>query len=50
LKQLLEYIGISDCGMEKSLRVDANVSVRRAGRGDSTRTREHQFFAFVGKR
>src|SRR5438093_1110071 len=32
LKQLLEYIGISDCDMEKgSLRVDANVSVRRAG-------------------
>src|SRR5438045_9750190 len=32
LKQLLEYIGISDCDMEKgSLRVDANVSVRRGG-------------------
>jgi aspartyl-tRNA(Asn)/glutamyl-tRNA(Gln) amidotransferase subunit B len=32
LKQVLEYIGISDCDMEKgSLRVDANVSVRRAG-------------------
>jgi aspartyl-tRNA(Asn)/glutamyl-tRNA(Gln) amidotransferase subunit B len=32
LKQLLEYIGISDCDMEKgSLRVDANVSIRRAG-------------------
>ena len=32
LKQLLEYIGISDCDMEKgSLRVDANVSVRREG-------------------
>src|SRR5436309_2461664 len=32
LKQVLEYAGISDCDMEKgSLRVDANVSVRRAG-------------------
>src|SRR3989449_9522747 len=32
LKQVLEYAGASDCDMEKgSLRVDANVSVRRAG-------------------
>ncbi|HET9949287.1 MAG TPA: Asp-tRNA(Asn)/Glu-tRNA(Gln) amidotransferase subunit GatB, partial [Longimicrobiales bacterium] len=32
LKQLLEYAGVSDCNMEEgSLRVDANVSVRRAG-------------------
>ena len=32
LKQVLEYIGVSDCDMEKgSLRVDANVSVRRVG-------------------
>src|SRR2546425_833523 len=32
LKQVLEYAGISDCDMEKgSLRVDANVSVRRTG-------------------
>jgi aspartyl-tRNA(Asn)/glutamyl-tRNA(Gln) amidotransferase subunit B len=32
LKQLLEYLEVSDCDMEKgSLRVDANVSVRPAG-------------------
>ena len=32
LKQVLEYVGVSDCDMEKgSLRVDANVSVRRPG-------------------
>src|SRR5689334_23578951 len=32
LKQVLEYAGVSDCDMEKgSLRVDANLSVRRAG-------------------
>jgi aspartyl-tRNA(Asn)/glutamyl-tRNA(Gln) amidotransferase subunit B len=32
LKQLLEYVDVSDCNMEEgSLRVDANVSVRPAG-------------------
>ncbi len=32
LKQLLQYLDVSDCEMEKgSLRVDANVSVRRVG-------------------
>jgi len=32
LKQVLQYIGVSDCDMEKgSLRCDANVSVRRKG-------------------
>ena len=32
LKQVLEYLEVSDCNMEKgSLRVDANVSVRPAG-------------------
>jgi aspartyl-tRNA(Asn)/glutamyl-tRNA(Gln) amidotransferase subunit B len=32
LKQLLEYVDVSDCNMEEgSLRVDGNVSVRRAG-------------------
>jgi len=32
LKQTLEYLEVSDCNMEQgSLRVDANVSVRRAG-------------------
>ena len=34
LKQVLRYLGVSDCDMEKgSLRVDANVSVRLAGSG-----------------
>jgi aspartyl-tRNA(Asn)/glutamyl-tRNA(Gln) amidotransferase subunit B len=53
LKQLLEYIGISDCDMEKgSLRVDANVSIRRAGTAAlSTRTEVKNInsFAFVEK-
>jgi aspartyl-tRNA(Asn)/glutamyl-tRNA(Gln) amidotransferase subunit B len=32
LKQLLQYLGVSDCDMEKgSLRVDANISLRRTG-------------------
>jgi len=32
LKQLLEYLAVSDCNMEEgSLRVDANISVRQAG-------------------
>ena len=32
LKQILVYAGVSDCSMEKgSLRVDGNISVRRAG-------------------
>ena len=32
LKRVLEYTGVSDCSMEEgSLRVDANVSIRRAG-------------------
>jgi aspartyl-tRNA(Asn)/glutamyl-tRNA(Gln) amidotransferase subunit B len=35
LKQLLEYLEVSDCNMEEgSLRVDANVSVRRVGSED----------------
>jgi aspartyl-tRNA(Asn)/glutamyl-tRNA(Gln) amidotransferase subunit B len=53
LKQQLEYIGISDCDMEKgSLRVDANVSVRRAGETAlTTRTEVKNInsFAFVEK-
>src|SRR6266853_6375643 len=53
LKQLLEYLGISDCDMEKgSLRVDANVSVRRAGESSlNTRTEVKNInsFAFVEK-
>ncbi|MDZ7779373.1 MAG: Asp-tRNA(Asn)/Glu-tRNA(Gln) amidotransferase subunit GatB [Gemmatimonadota bacterium] len=32
LKQMLEYVGVSDCNMEEgSLRADANVSLRRSG-------------------
>ncbi len=32
LKQILQYVGVSDCSMEAGrLRVDANLSVRRAG-------------------
>ena len=53
LKQLLEYVGISDCDMEKgSLRVDANVSVRRAGEtalGTRTEVKNINSFAFVEK-
>jgi len=53
LKQLLEYIGISDCDMEKgSLRVDANVSIRRAGDSAlNTRTEVKNInaFSFVEK-
>src|SRR5687767_10666805 len=53
LKQLLEYIGISDCDMEKgSLRVDANVSIRRPGDAAlNTRTEVKNInaFSFVEK-
>jgi aspartyl-tRNA(Asn)/glutamyl-tRNA(Gln) amidotransferase subunit B len=53
LKQMLEYIGISDCDMEKgSLRVDANVSVRRAGEtalNTRTEVKNINSFAFVEK-
>jgi aspartyl-tRNA(Asn)/glutamyl-tRNA(Gln) amidotransferase subunit B len=53
LKQLLEYIGISDCDMEKgSLRVDANVSVRRAGEtalGTRSEVKNINSFAYVEK-
>jgi len=35
LKQILEFSGVSDCSMEKgSLRVDANLSIRRPGTTD----------------
>src|SRR3989454_3519183 len=51
LKQVLEYAGVSDCDMEKgSLRVDANVSVRRAGDtalGVKTEVKNINSFAFV---
>jgi aspartyl-tRNA(Asn)/glutamyl-tRNA(Gln) amidotransferase subunit B len=53
LKQLLEYIGISDCDMEKgSLRVDANVSVRRVGDtvlGTRSEVKNINSFAYVEK-
>src|SRR5688500_11289937 len=51
LKQLLQYIEVSDCDMEKgSLRVDANVSVRPAGEytlGTKTEVKNLNSFANV---
>ena len=53
LKQVLEYSGVSDCDMEKgSLRVDANLSVRRAGQsalGTKTEVKNINSFAYVEK-
>jgi len=53
LKEILQYAGVSDCDMEKgSLRVDANVSVRRAGAtalGTKTEVKNINSFAFVEK-
>ncbi|HZI22953.1 MAG TPA: Asp-tRNA(Asn)/Glu-tRNA(Gln) amidotransferase subunit GatB [Gemmatimonadales bacterium] len=53
LKQVLEYTDISDCDMEKgSLRVDANVSVRRVGQtalGTKTEVKNINSFAYVEK-
>jgi aspartyl-tRNA(Asn)/glutamyl-tRNA(Gln) amidotransferase subunit B len=53
LKQVLEYAGVSDCDMEKgSLRVDANVSVRRVGAtelGTKTEVKNINSFAYVEK-
>jgi aspartyl-tRNA(Asn)/glutamyl-tRNA(Gln) amidotransferase subunit B len=53
LKQVLEYSGVSDCDMEKgSLRVDANVSVRRAGEsalGVKTEVKNINSFTYVEK-
>jgi len=53
LKQVLEYAGASDCDMEKgSLRVDANVSVRRAGDtalGTKVEVKNINSFAYVEK-
>ena len=53
LKQVLEYSGVSDCDMEKgSLRVDANVSVRRAGEttlGTKTEVKNINSFTYVEK-
>ncbi len=53
LKQLLAYVDVSDCDLEKgSLRVDANVSVRRAGQtvlGTKTEVKNINSFAYVEK-
>jgi len=53
LKQVLEYAAVSDCDMEKgSLRVDANVSVRRVGEtalGTKTEVKNINSFAYVEK-
>ncbi len=53
LKQVLEYVGVSDCDMEKgSLRVDANVSVRPMGTtalGTKTEVKNINSFAYVEK-
>jgi aspartyl-tRNA(Asn)/glutamyl-tRNA(Gln) amidotransferase subunit B len=53
LKEVLQYAQVSDCDMEKgSLRVDANVSVRRAGEtalGTKTEVKNINSFAFVEK-
>ncbi|HSR14605.1 MAG TPA: Asp-tRNA(Asn)/Glu-tRNA(Gln) amidotransferase subunit GatB [Gemmatimonadales bacterium] len=52
LRQLLVYAGISECSMEKgSLRVDANVSVRRPGEpfGTKTEVKNVNSFAHVEK-
>jgi aspartyl-tRNA(Asn)/glutamyl-tRNA(Gln) amidotransferase subunit B len=53
LKQVLEYAEVSDCDMEKgSLRVDANVSVRRvsdATLGTKTEVKNINSFAYVEK-
>ncbi len=51
LKRVLEYLGVSDCDMEKgSLRVDANVSVRPVGSdalGTKTEVKNLNSFANV---
>jgi aspartyl-tRNA(Asn)/glutamyl-tRNA(Gln) amidotransferase subunit B len=53
LKSTLQTIGVSDCDMEKgSLRCDANVSVRRAGRtgfGTKTELKNMNSFKFLGE-
>jgi len=51
LKQILMYTGVSECSMEKgSLRVDANMSIRRAGEtklGTKTEVKNMNSFANV---
>ena len=48
LRQLLVYAGVSDCSMEKgSLRVDANLSVRRPGAPLGTKTEVKNMNSFA---
>jgi aspartyl-tRNA(Asn)/glutamyl-tRNA(Gln) amidotransferase subunit B len=48
LKQALEYLEVSDCNMEEgSLRVDANVSVRRPGEPLGTKTEVKNMNSFA---
>jgi aspartyl-tRNA(Asn)/glutamyl-tRNA(Gln) amidotransferase subunit B len=51
LRQILVYAGVSECSMEKgSLRVDANISIRRAGQsqlGTKTEVKNMNSFANV---
>ncbi len=49
LKQLLRWLAVSDCNMEEgSLRVDANLSVRRPGAPLGTRTELKNMNSFSG--
>ena len=49
LKQVLRWLGVSDCNMEEgSLRVDANLSVRRPGAPLGTRTEVKNMNSFSG--
>ncbi|MCU0618592.1 MAG: Asp-tRNA(Asn)/Glu-tRNA(Gln) amidotransferase subunit GatB [Gemmatimonadaceae bacterium] len=49
LKQLLEYLDVSDCNMEEgSLRVDANVSARRPGAPLGTKCEVKNMNSFSG--
>ncbi len=49
LKQLLRWLGVSDCNMEEgSLRVDANLSIRHPGERLGTRTEVKNMNSFSG--
>jgi len=49
LKQVLLWLGVSDCNMEEgSLRVDANLSIRRPGAPLGTRTEVKNMNSFSG--
>jgi aspartyl-tRNA(Asn)/glutamyl-tRNA(Gln) amidotransferase subunit B len=53
LKQVLQYVGVSECDLEKgSLRVDANVSIRKAGStalGVKSEVKNINAFSYVEK-